>query len=110
MCLAHEAAVHRERLRIELSQSRHEQNEYLRRVELKKVLDKRAERKRKRVDDNAEQGESVTVDESSHNTTTKSTPHSLRPPKKAKPKALNGGDGSSQRHYAQLDSVLNSIF
>ena len=44
--VAHEAAVHAARLRVELSQSRQEQNEYLKNVELARVLEKRAERKR----------------------------------------------------------------
>lgn len=44
--LAHEAAVHTARLRVEISQSRSEQQEYLKNVELARVLDKRAERKR----------------------------------------------------------------
>ena len=44
---AHEAAVHAARLRVELSQSKREQQEYLKNVELARVLDKRADRKRK---------------------------------------------------------------
>lgn len=43
---AHEAAIHTAKLRTELSQSRTEQNEYLKNVELARVLDKRAERKK----------------------------------------------------------------
>ncbi|KAI0091877.1 hypothetical protein BDY19DRAFT_927242 [Irpex rosettiformis] len=49
--IAHEAAVHGARLRVELAQSRREQQEYLKNVELARVLDKRAERKRKAGDD-----------------------------------------------------------
>ncbi|KAI0824653.1 hypothetical protein BC628DRAFT_1410782 [Trametes gibbosa] len=45
--IAHEAAVHQAQLRAELSQSRKEQREYLKNVELARTLDKRAERKRK---------------------------------------------------------------
>jgi predicted component of type VI protein secretion system len=41
---AHEAALHTARLRLELSQSRAEQNDYLRNVELARVLDKRAKK------------------------------------------------------------------
>ncbi|EJU06155.1 hypothetical protein DACRYDRAFT_60748, partial [Dacryopinax primogenitus] len=48
--IVHERAVHRDRLRQELSQSRMEQREYLKQVELARVLDKRAERKRKRAE------------------------------------------------------------
>ncbi|KAF8511177.1 hypothetical protein JB92DRAFT_2614654, partial [Gautieria morchelliformis] len=48
--LTEQAAVHTARLRVELSQSRAEQRDYLRQVELARVLDKRAERKRKAGD------------------------------------------------------------
>jgi ESF2/ABP1 family protein len=43
--LAHEAAIHAAKLRVELSQSKTEQQEYLKNVELARVLDKRAKRK-----------------------------------------------------------------
>ncbi|KAG8720293.1 RNA-binding ATPase activator esf2 [Ceratobasidium sp. 394] len=43
--VAQEAAAHTARLRVELSQSRAEQRDYLRNVELARVLDKRAKRK-----------------------------------------------------------------
>ncbi|KAJ2923984.1 hypothetical protein H1R20_g13116, partial [Candolleomyces eurysporus] len=46
--VAHEAAVQSAKLRVELSQSRQEQQEYLRNVELARVLDKRAEKKREK--------------------------------------------------------------
>jgi ESF2/ABP1 family protein len=49
---AHEAAVHRAKLRVELSQSKAEQQQYLKNVELAHVLDKRAAKKR-------EQGEGL---------------------------------------------------
>jgi len=42
--VAHEAAMHTARLRLELSQSRSEQREYLKNVELARVLDKREQR------------------------------------------------------------------
>ncbi|KAI0269295.1 hypothetical protein BC834DRAFT_865731 [Gloeopeniophorella convolvens] len=42
--VAHEAAMHTARLRLELSQSKSEQREYLKNVELARVLDKREER------------------------------------------------------------------
>ncbi|THH20274.1 hypothetical protein EW146_g1058 [Bondarzewia mesenterica] len=44
--VAHEAATHTARLRVELSQSKSEQREYLKNVELARVLDKRAQRAR----------------------------------------------------------------
>jgi len=45
--VAHEAALHTARLRVELAHSRTEQKDYLRQVELARVLEKRKERKRK---------------------------------------------------------------
>ena len=49
--LAHEAAVHTAKLRAELQQSRSEQREYLKNVELARVLDKRAQRKKEKGED-----------------------------------------------------------
>ncbi|KAG8854869.1 RNA-binding ATPase activator esf2 [Tulasnella sp. 330] len=46
--LAHEAAEHTARLRVELSQSRHEQSDYIRQVELAKSIEKRAASKQKK--------------------------------------------------------------
>ena len=43
--------MHAAKLRVELSQSKREQQEYLKNVELARVLDKRAERKRKAGED-----------------------------------------------------------
>jgi ESF2/ABP1 family protein len=45
--IAHEAAVHSARLRVELSQSKSEQRDYLKNVELARVLDKRKKQKGK---------------------------------------------------------------
>ena len=85
---AHEAALHSARLRVELAQSKTEQRDYLKNVELARVLDKRAERKggplettRKRLAD--EQGDSR---------------------KKKKPKAVPDDSTTA------LDSVLSSVF
>ncbi|TEB29483.1 hypothetical protein FA13DRAFT_1632099 [Coprinellus micaceus] len=49
--VAHEAAMQSAKMRVELSQSRQEQSEYLRNVELAKQLDKRAEKKREKGED-----------------------------------------------------------
>ncbi|KAK0467919.1 uncharacterized protein EV420DRAFT_1616686 [Desarmillaria tabescens] len=46
--VAHEAALHTAKLRVELSQSRAEQQDYLKNVELARVLNKRAEKKREK--------------------------------------------------------------
>jgi ESF2/ABP1 family protein len=43
--VAHEAASHQAKLRVELSQSKKEQREYLKNVELARVLEKRTEKK-----------------------------------------------------------------
>lgn len=45
---AQEAAIHAAKLRVELSQSRSEQQEYLRNVEIARQLEKRAEKKREK--------------------------------------------------------------
>ncbi|KAJ7590731.1 hypothetical protein C8J56DRAFT_1003400 [Mycena floridula] len=44
--VAHEAAIHTAKLRVELSQSRSEQRDYLKNVELAGILEKRAAKKR----------------------------------------------------------------
>ncbi|TRM68548.1 hypothetical protein BD626DRAFT_394962 [Schizophyllum amplum] len=46
--VAHEAAIHTAKMRTELQQSRTEQREYLKNVELARVLDKRAQRKKEK--------------------------------------------------------------
>ncbi|KAN0097817.1 hypothetical protein V8E55_002263 [Tylopilus felleus] len=46
--IAHEAAVHAAKLRVELAQSRSEQREYLRNVELARILDKRNGKRREK--------------------------------------------------------------
>ena len=99
---ANEAAQHTARLRVELEQSRREQKEYLKQVELARVLDKRKQRKREAAQQRGEQ-----VDESK-----------LLPPvkrryndegekgahvKKQKRKDVTSPDGV-------LATVLNSIF
>ncbi|KAG0698865.1 hypothetical protein DFH29DRAFT_939563 [Suillus ampliporus] len=46
--IAHEAAIHTAKLRVELAQSKTEQREYLKNVELARVLDKRNERRKEK--------------------------------------------------------------
>lgn len=46
--LAHEAAIHAAKLRVELAQSKSEQREYLKNVELARVLDKRNQRRKEK--------------------------------------------------------------
>lgn len=88
---AHEAAIHTAKLRVELSQSRTEQRDYLKNVELARVLDKRAQRKK-------EKGEEMVLKPIS------------RPTKR--PFEDNGGEKRKRPRSDPdgLDTVLNSIF
>lgn len=92
--LAHEAAVHQAKLRAELSQSRKEQREYLKNVELARVLEKRTEKKV------AEGKEPPQLKRRQNDTRSEDEPKKKR---KSKPKAEEGNS-------AQLSSVLGSIF
>ncbi|KAF7354898.1 Pre-rRNA-processing protein ESF2 [Mycena sanguinolenta] len=98
--IAHEAAVHTAKLRVEIAQSRAEQRDYLKNVELARVLDKRAEKKR-------EKGEVMELKE--------------RPPKRKRPNGDNDEASRDRRakklpmedsgdREAQMSTVLNSIF
>ncbi|RPD66716.1 hypothetical protein L227DRAFT_492078 [Lentinus tigrinus ALCF2SS1-6] len=107
--IAHEAAVHTAQLRVELSQSRKEQREYLKNVELARVLDKRAERKRKTSGD----GDTKDADDAPRpqkvlrkvkDDAPTTAPSSKEKLKKAKPADPRPGA------EAQLNSVLGSIF
>lgn len=80
--------MHDAQLRVELSQSRKEQREYLKNVELSRVLDKRAEKKRLKGEEMPPpKRKAVSADEG-------------RPKKKKRDASPSG----------QLDSVLTSIF
>ena len=101
MSLANEAAQHTARLRVEIEQSRREQKDYLRQVELARVLDKRAKRKREAAEQRGEQ-----VDESK-----------LLPPLKRK--LIEGAgararkkrpDETKDEENGQMDKILSSIF
>jgi len=92
--VAHEAAVHQAKLRAELSQSRKEQREYLKNVELARVLEKRTERKLAEGKE-PPRLKRQQIDASSED----------RPKKKRKPKSM-AQDGDP----AQLSSVLSSVF
>ncbi|KXN84224.1 Pre-rRNA-processing protein ESF2 [Leucoagaricus sp. SymC.cos] len=89
--VAHEAQIHQAKLRVELSQSRAEQQEYLRNVELAKVLEKRAGKKK-------EKGEEFKLKERPRKRPAESDNDSG--PRKKRP-AEDGG---------QLDAILGSIF
>lgn len=104
--LAHEAAVHTARLRVEISQSRSEQQEYLKNVELARVLDKRAERKRQAGKDPA-----LKRPESKKRSAEEIAGEQERKPKSRKmEKAPRTKDGPSGHSDKQLQGVLGSIF
>lgn len=110
--IAHEAAVHREKLRVELSQSRQEQNDYLRQVELKRVLDKRSERKRKREAEIGEQDQppSKRPGEGGKSPSDREV-HATARKKRDRTRAGNDhGIAEAAPQTAQLDSVLDAIF
>lgn len=89
---------------MELSQSRKEQQEYLKNVELARVLDKRAERKRK-VDGDEEQPQ---LNERPPRRSFTETDESKRPEKKRKKEREKPEQPTGDPR--QLDSVLSSIF
>ena len=106
---AHEAAIHAARLRVELEHSRKEQREYLKHVELARVLDKRKDRKRKAAEAKGEQPPPED--------------QLLPPPKRARKE--EGGEGEGEKDQKKqrrnqvvddterskkLNTVLGSIF
>ena len=92
--VAHEAAIHQAKLRAELSQSRKEQREYLKNVELARVLEKRTEKKL------AEGKEPPKLKRRQHDEPSEDQPKKKR---KSKPEVEEGNP-------AQLSSVLSSVF
>jgi len=85
---AHEAAIHSARLRVELSQSKSEQRDYLKNVELARVLDKRRKAKG-------------------------SLPEQPKKERKRKTEEADDTRGAKKERIGstgQLDSVLSSIF
>lgn len=102
MYVAHEAAVHAAQLRVELSQSGKEQREYLKNVELARVLDKRAERKRKA----GKELDSETPAKSKRPRADGEERRSKEGNKSRRPKSIDSS-GTAEK---QLDDVLGSIF
>ncbi|KAF9649310.1 hypothetical protein BDM02DRAFT_3094937 [Thelephora ganbajun] len=92
--IAHEAAIHQAKLRAELSQSRKEQREYLKNVELARVLEKRTEKKL------AEGKEPPQLKRRQND-----GPSEDRPKKRQKPKPK-----AEEGDPAQLSSVLSNVF
>lgn len=98
--------MHTAQLRVELSQSLREQREYLKNVELARVLDKRAERKRK-------------VGSDLDTAPAHSAPRPAPQQEEGKPEQPQSKPRKRQRvlvedvdttRNKQLDSVLNNIF
>lgn len=96
--VAHEAAIHSAKLRVELSQSRSEQQDYMKNVELARVLDKRAAKKR-------EKGEEL----------------EMKPMERSRKRPADDGNDTEHRKKKEkrvaptddtvsLDNVLSSIF
>ncbi|KAI9001326.1 hypothetical protein BD414DRAFT_403981 [Trametes punicea] len=106
--IAHEAAVRQAQLRVELSQSRKEQREYLKNVELARVLDKRAERKRKISGDTGE-GTKEDESETRPQKVAKQDGAPAKTPIKEKRKKSKAAVPRPEAEN-QLDSVLSSIF
>ncbi|TFK28693.1 hypothetical protein FA15DRAFT_665134 [Coprinopsis marcescibilis] len=94
--VAHEAAIHTAKLRVELSQSRAEQQEYLRNVELARVLDKRGQKKR-------EKGEEFELKPLNDKKRVKQGGSEGEPKQKKSRVETNAGD-------IPLDSVLSNVF
>lgn len=106
---AHEAAVHAAKLRVELSQSRREQHEYLKNVELARVLDKRAERKRKTGEGDANEPHAPALPKKQKLATdSEGTTRSNKGPKRER--AATTKPGSSTESTRDLSRVLGSIF
>ncbi|GJE84469.1 pre-rRNA-processing protein [Phanerochaete sordida] len=101
--IAHEAAIHAARLRVELSQSRREQQEYLKNVELARVLDKRAERNKGK----APNGLAEPTQDSAKPAKRERADGERPLQKRRKEKQEDVVDESTQK---QLNSVLGSIF
>ncbi|PIL36889.1 hypothetical protein GSI_00579 [Ganoderma sinense ZZ0214-1] len=104
--IAHEAAVHAAQLRVELSQSRKEQREYLKNVELARVLDKRSKRKATTKDDDGTEGDSA---DTRPQKVLKKDSGPKVPPKEKRKKPQPVGVTKSNAE-AQLESVLSSVF
>ncbi|KAI0035643.1 hypothetical protein K488DRAFT_42872 [Vararia minispora EC-137] len=98
--VAHEAAIRTARLRLELSQSRAEQRDYLKNVELARVLDIRAERKQA-----AGREVKVALVQRERAVETQDGPPGGTPRKHKKREAESLGE-----NVKQLDNVLKSIF
>ncbi|KAF8966446.1 hypothetical protein BDZ97DRAFT_1657757 [Flammula alnicola] len=97
--VAHEAAMHAAKLRVEISQSKTEQQQYLKNVELARVLDKRAAKKK-------EKGEEFELKPHNHS----SKKRLLEENNAESRKKRKGSSEMTADSQVPLDSVLKSIF
>lgn len=100
--LAHETAVHAAKLRVELSQSKNEQQQYLKNVELARVLDKRAAKKK-------EKGEEFELKPNNQLIKKRSLVENTDDEQRKK-KKREAHTESKKATEVPLDSVLKSIF
>lgn len=98
--------MHAAQLRVELSQSKKEQREYLKNVELARVLDKRAERKRKA----GKESELPPEPKESKRSRKEKADGSEERWTEGRPRRPKIADSSSGAVERQLDDVLGSIF
>ncbi|KAH9927143.1 uncharacterized protein BXZ73DRAFT_90825 [Epithele typhae] len=109
--IAHEAAQHAAQLRVEISQSRKEQREYLKNVELARVLDKRAKRKRKAEDDSAAPEAAEAHSDRRKEAKVEKEPGEARLKEQKEKRRRTEASGERRPgSEAQLESVLGSIF
>jgi ESF2/ABP1 family protein len=103
--VVHESALHAAKLRVELSQSRTEQKDYLKNVELARILEKRAERKRQA----GKTDEDIATTTSPTATFKRSSEdrHARERPVK---KSRRAPQAEATQDDGQLDNVLHSIF
>jgi ESF2/ABP1 family protein len=97
--------VHAARLRVELSQSRREQQEYLKNVELARVLDKRAQRKKQTAEDFEQPTASTKPSKRERAEAERNTPQERK-----RQKVVQETTGVENTTQKQLKSVLSSIF
>lgn len=107
---AHEAAVHTARLRVELEQSRREQKDYLRQVELARVLKKRAERKRQAAEERGENIDERNLLPPLKRSRPSDGKAETRNGKEARKKRNDEADGQIGVSPTELKTVLSSIF
>ncbi|TFK99107.1 hypothetical protein BDV98DRAFT_511138 [Pterulicium gracile] len=98
--VAHESAVHTAKLRAELSNSRNQQQQYLRNVELARIVDRRAEKKR-------EKGEELKMPEHKKR---ENDADEAKPGKAKRQRKESKPAKSMEDREAALEGVLANVF